>query len=236
VSAPLLELDALTVAYGGHTALDRVSLTVGSAEVVALLGANGAGKSSLLRAVLGLLRGRSGRVLFDGVDLAGLSVRRRSRLGIGYAPEGRRVFAGLTVRENLEVAVEGGARERGRRIAMIWELFPQLAERVGVAGWQLSGGQQQMLAIGRAMARAPRLLLLDEPSLGLSPMLVRDVLARLRRIAEGGTAILVAEQNARAALKVADRAYLLRLGRVVGQGTAEDVRNSEALGRTLLGA
>jgi branched-chain amino acid transport system ATP-binding protein len=216
----LLEIERLRVVHGAVVALDDVSLHLEHGEAMALLGANGAGKTTLLRAVVGLVRIDSGAIRFDGEDLARLPPERRARLGIGYVPEGRRVFAGMSVRDNLEVAARAPAAERRRRIGAVYDLFPALASRDGSAAWQLSGGQQQMLAIGRALMTAPKLLLLDEPSLGLAPKLAGEVFARIAAIAASGTAVLLAEQNAARATRLCRRAALLRLGRLVGIGDA----------------
>lgn len=212
----LLDIANLVVGHGPVTALHGVSLTLQAGEIVALVGANGAGKSTLLRALMGLVPVTSGEIAFDGAPLTGPSWA-RARRGLGYCPEGRRVFPGLTVEENLGVAAAPGASADG-----IYRLFPPLAKRRDAPGWQLSGGEQQMLAVGRALMARPKLLLLDEPSLGLSPLLTDELLARLRAIANDGVAVLLGEQNATAALEVADRAYVLRLGRIADQGAAGD--------------
>jgi len=208
---------------------------VGAGEAVALLGANGAGKSTLIRAVMGFLRPTAGEIVFAGESLAGLPIERRARLGLGLCPEGRRVFPGMTVDENLEVASAEGAAARRRRIDAVYAVFPQLADKRRALGWTLSGGQQQMLAIGRALMGAPRLLLLDEPSLGLSPRLTSEVLTRVRDIVRAGTAVLLAEQNVAKALAVSDRAYLLQVGVVVGEGRAATLATSDAVRRAFLG-
>lgn len=215
----LLAVEGLSVGYGGAVALDAVSLSVAAGETVALLGANGAGKSTLLKALLGLVPAR-GAVRFDGRDLGGLATERRVRLGLGYVPEGRRVFAGMSVRDNLEVAGLDDRRARARDVERVFALFPDLARKSADTAWRLSGGQQQMLSLGRALMGRPRLLLLDEPSLGLSPKLADEVFAAVRAIAASGTAVLLAEQSAARALSVAPRAVLLRLGRVVRDGPA----------------
>ena len=233
--APLLRLSGLRVAYGSIPALRGVDLVVGAGEVVALLGANGAGKSTLIRAVMGFLRPAGGEIVFAGESLAGLPIERRARLGLGLCPEGRRVFPGMTVDENLEVASAEGAAARRRRIDAVYAVFPQLADKRRALGWTLSGGQQQMLAIGRALMGAPRLLLLDEPSLGLSPRLTSEVLTRVRDIVRAGTAVLLAEQNVAKALAVADRAYLLQVGVVVGEGPAATLATGDAVRRAFLG-
>ncbi|MBF5094369.1 ABC transporter ATP-binding protein [Azospirillum sp. INR13] len=213
----LLSIRDLTAGYGGVTALDGVSLTVAAGETVALLGANGAGKSTLLKALLGLVPAQ-GDLRFDGGDLSPLATEARVRRGIGYVPEGRRVFPGMSVRDNLEVAGLPAARERALDVERVFALFPDLAGKSRESAWRLSGGQQQMLSLGRALMGRPRLLLLDEPSLGLSPKLADEVFAAVGRIAATGTAVLLAEQSAARALTVAPRAVLLRLGRLVGDG------------------
>jgi branched-chain amino acid transport system ATP-binding protein len=200
-------------------------------EVVALLGANGAGKTTLLRALMGF-EAAPGRVQLDGADVGGLPAFRRSRLGIGYCPEGRHVFPRMSVRENLEVAARSDA---AAKLAEVCDLFPALVGRLSTTAGQLSGGEQQMLAIGRALMTEPKLLLLDEPSLGLSPQLTDLVLGRLRHIAARGTAVLLAEQNTAGALEVADRAYVLQLGRVVREGRAAELRDDPALEQAFLG-
>jgi branched-chain amino acid transport system ATP-binding protein len=230
--APLLELEAVEVAQ----ALHGVSMRLGAGEIVTLLGANGAGKSTLIRAIIGLAHLREGRIRFSGRDVTALPPDRRARLGIGYVPEGRRVFPGMSVRDNLEVASHAAPAQRRRLLAAMYELFPALEERVDAPAWQLSGGQQQMLAIARALMTEPRLLLLDEPSLGLAPKLAAEVLGRVRRIAQTGTAVLLAEQNAATALSLADRAYLLQLGRVVGEGPAVELARRDELRAAFLGA
>jgi branched-chain amino acid transport system ATP-binding protein len=227
---PLLKIDRLTARYGQITALEDVSLEVHAGEAVALLGANGAGKSTLLKAVMGFVAPARGAIELDGRPLAGVSVAGRSRLGLGYSPEGRRVFAGMTVRENLEVA------SRGASIDELFEIFPALKEKERALGWQLSGGQQQMLAIGRALMTRPRLLLLDEPSLGLSPILTREVLERVRTIVARGTSVLLAEQNVAKALEVAQRAYVLQVGRIVEAGSTKDLRDNPHIKEAFLGA
>ena len=227
----LLEVEQLGVRYGAALALQSVSFHVAPGEAVALLGPNGAGKTTLLRAVMGLVRPAAGRVLFDGRPLTAAPAHVRARLGIGYCPEGRRVFPGLTVRENLLVACWASARIRARRLEEAFTLFPALAERPATPAWQLSGGQQQMLALGRALMDGPRLLLLDEPSLGLSPRLADEVLGRVPGIAAAGTAVLLAESNAARALRVCARAVVLEHGLVGSAGTAAALAGSDEVRR-----
>ncbi len=226
MTPPILELGGISVSRGGAPVLHDISLSIGAGETVALLGANGAGKSTLLRAVMGLVPIAAGTINFGGQPIGGLPPEARARLGIGYVPEGRRVFPGLTVRENLDVAGPGNAAERRRRRDEIYVLLPQLAERQNQAGWRLSGGQQQMLAMGRALMAAPRLLLLDEPSLGLAPKLARGVFAALARIADGGAAVVLAEQNVTLALSAARRGIIIRHGQVALDGDAAAVRQA----------
>lgn len=230
----VLELRNVTVAYGGAPAVEDVSLALDHGESVALLGANGAGKSTLLKAVMGLVPLACGEILLRGETLTGWTPEKRARAGVAYVPEGRRVFGGMTVRENLEVAAWCDAPARRRRLDEAFALFPQLAEKSAMRAWTLSGGQQQMLAIGRALMQAPALLLLDEPSLGLAPVLVREVVARIRAIATGARTVLVAEQAFDAAAALAPRGYAMRLGRVRAQGALGELRDSGVLAENLL--
>jgi len=236
VVAPLLTIEGLEVRYGDVVALRGIDLAIGPGQAVALLGANGAGKSTLMKTVIGLLRPHAGRILLAGTEIGGLRSHRRARLGIGYCPEGRRAFPGLTVRENLAVACWAEAPERARRIDEIFAMFPPLAEHRSRMAWQLSGGQQQMLAIGRSLMSHPRLVLLDEPSLGLSPRLTDELLGRIPAIASRGTAVLLAEQNAAKALQVCDTGVVLRLGEVARRGRAAELTASEEVRAAFLGA
>jgi branched-chain amino acid transport system ATP-binding protein len=214
-----LIFDSMSVAYDGVAAISGVSLTVRAGEMVALLGANGAGKSSLMRAAMGLERG-TGMVRLGGEPLEHRPTWDRARRGLAYVPEGRRMFPGLTALENLEVAarVPGGVRRK--RLDRVVGIFPALAARLNARAWTLSGGEQQMVAIGRALMQGPRALMLDEPSLGLAPTLARAVFTSLRTIAASGVAVLVAEQNVREALGAADRGIVLARGRVNREGLA----------------
>jgi branched-chain amino acid transport system ATP-binding protein len=232
----LLRLNAVTARYGQITALESATIEVHAGEAVALVGANGAGKTTLMKTVMGFVAPAAGGIDYDGQPLAGVAVSARARRGLGYSPEGRRVFPGMTVRENLEVACRAGRAATRARLDEVYALFPALAGKAGALGWQLSGGQQQMLAIGRALMSAPRLLLLDEPSLGLSPILTAEVLGRVRAIVARGTAVLLAEQNVAKALEVADRAYVLQVGRVVESGPAAELRQNPRIREAFLGA
>jgi branched-chain amino acid transport system ATP-binding protein len=231
----LLSVERLQVRYDAVTALRDITVTVSANEAVALVGANGAGKSTLFRSIMGFLKPAAGGISFAGRSLARLRPNARAHLGIGYCPEGRRVFPGLTVRENLEVAITGPASSRPALIDYAYELFPALAERPGALGWQLSGGQQQMLAVARALMGRPRLLLLDEPSLGLAPKLVDEVLKRVRTIVASGTSVLLAEQNVTKALACCERAYLLEVGTVALTGAAADLQGAWAVKKAYLG-
>ena len=232
----LLRVTSLTARYGEITALEGATIEVRAGEAVALVGANGAGKTTLMKSVMGFVAPAAGAIDYDGRPLAGVAVSARARLGLGYSPEGRRVFPGMTVRENLEVASRAGRAATRSRLDEVYAMFPALAEKAAALGWQLSGGQQQMLAIGRALMTAPRLLLLDEPSLGLSPILTTEVLGRVRAIVARGTAVLLAEQNVAMALAVADRAYVLQVGRVVESGPGAELRQNPRIREAFLGA
>jgi branched-chain amino acid transport system ATP-binding protein len=234
----MLACKDLTVAYGDIVALQGVTLEVGRGETVALIGANGAGKTTLLHAISGLNPVQSGDIMFEGTSVARLASDRRVALGIAQAPEGRRIFPGLTVEENLALATVNWRRWRqpiAGDLARVFDLFPRLKERRRQLGWSLSGGEQQMLAIGRALMARPRLLLLDEPSLGLAPRLAEEVYERVRQIADSGLTILVVEQNTVLALSVADRAYVLETGRIVLHGAADDLKQNTRVREAYLG-
>jgi branched-chain amino acid transport system ATP-binding protein len=233
---PLLEIAGLTAAYGQIRALHGVDLTVAEGQVVALLGPNGAGKTTTLRAVCGMVR-TGGRVAFRGRDLHGLATEKIARLGIAHVPEGRGTFGGLTVAENLRLGAYGRKDGIQEDLAFWYETFPRLAERKEQPAGSLSGGEQQMLAVARALLSRPALLLLDEPSLGLAPMVVREVFAVLARIrAEQGTGMLLVEQNAALALELADAAYVLEAGRTVLSGPAAEIRAEDSVRRAYLGS
>ncbi len=222
---PLLEVKGLTLGYGKSDAVTGVHLNVHEGSVVALIGANGAGKTTIMRGISGLLRPRAGQILFDGKDIAGLPGHRVARLGIIQSPEGRQVFANLTIAENLEMGawLLKDAAEEARRRAAALTRFPRLAERLQQSAGSLSGGEQQMLAIGRALMANPRLLLLDEPSLGLAPLFVEEIFRIIEDLKREGRTILIVEQNARAALEIADHAYVLQSGHIGIEGPARDV-------------
>jgi branched-chain amino acid transport system ATP-binding protein len=235
MTTPLLRIESLQVAYGAIVALRGVDFEVRAGEIATLIGSNGAGKSTLLRAVSGLLRPRSGSIWFDGVDITAERADRRVARGISQVPEGRRIFANLTVRENLQM----GAYLRDPNDSSAYErslaLFPRLRERLGQSAGTLSGGEQQMLAIGRALMAQPRLLLLDEPSLGLAPLLVQQIFSIIQEINAQGTTVVLVEQNARQALRVAQRAYVLETGAVTLSGEASELARDERVRRAYLG-
>ena len=234
----LLEVKDLHVFYGNIEALKGVSISAEAGQIVAILGGNGAGKTTTLRAISGLLRPRSGSVMFDGKNLVGMSAHKVVSLGLSHVPEGRRIFNVLTVEENLNL---GGYLIRSRRALVkerkdaVYALFPRLAERRLQLAGTLSGGEQQMLAIGRAMMSEPRVLMLDEPSLGLAPILAKSVLRTVREIAKRGTTVLLVEQNARQALAIAQRAYVIEVGRIVLEGDAADLAKDERVQKAYLG-
>ncbi len=226
----MLEVRDLRVSYGPVQALAGISLEVREGEIVALIGANGAGKSSLIHAVAGLAPAAGGKVAFRGEEVLGLPSHRIFRRGIALCPEGRMVLGGLTVEENLKLAAPGR-----RSFADLYELFPRLEERASSRGASLSGGEAQMLAIARALAREPRLLLLDEPSLGLAPNAVQAIFALLPQLRDRGLTILLVEQNLVQALRAADRAYLLESGRIARQGPAQALLGDERIVERYLG-
>lgn len=233
----MLEVTDLRITYGKHVALDGASISVGAGEMVAILGANGAGKSSLLGAVGGRVRPASGQVTYKGRDLLRLPQHALVEEGIALVPEGRGIFPGLSVAENLDLGARPRrAKARAEAIReQVFTLFPKLAERRAQIAGTMSGGEQQMVAIGRALMSAPDLLLLDEPSLGLAPIVVQEVFAALARIRASGLTIMIVEQNARATLALADRAYLIEAGRITGSGPADTLRTDPAVVRAFLG-
>ena len=233
----LLTLSGIRVRYGSVEALHGIDLTVDEGEIVTILGANGAGKSTTLLTISGLVRPCAGEILFDGKPLLELPSHEVVGLGIAQSPEGRRVFGAMSVLENLRLgAFSIRDKERSERtLEWIFDLFPRLLERKGQLAGTLSGGEQQMLAIGRALMAEPRLLLLDEPSLGLAPLLVRSIFDTVRAINQRGVTVLLVEQNARAALKLATRGYVLEVGRVVREDKAENLLADAGVREAYLG-
>jgi branched-chain amino acid transport system ATP-binding protein len=235
----MLEVGNLSVCYGKHQALADVALNVARGQIVTILGANGGGKTTLLKSIVGLVRAMPGaKRTLDGKSLDGLGTREIVEAGVALVPEGRGIFGELTVRENLSL---GAYAKRARAaeqqtLDRVLTLFPRLKERFGQAVRTMSGGEQQMVAIGRALMSAPEILLLDEPSLGLSPILCTELFQTLTRIRDAGVGILLVEQNAKQSLKIADRGYLIESGRIVGAGTAAALREDPSVQRAYLGA
>jgi len=234
----LLQLESITAGYGAFTALWDVGLRVEQGEAVAVVGPNGAGKTTLMRVVSGLIPSRTGRLVFEGADLTGNKAYDIVAHGIAHVPEGRRIFAGLTVGENLKMgaflpAARGHYRESLERV---YTLFPVLAERQAQRAGSLSGGEQQMLAVGRALMSRPKLILFDEPSMGLAPVMVLRLFDLIRRVREEGYTILVVEQNVRQVLKIVDRAYLLEVGRIKMEGRASELAEQDFVRKAYVGA
>jgi branched-chain amino acid transport system ATP-binding protein len=237
MNSPLLLLEEISVRYGALTVVHDVSLNVKLGEVVCVLGANGAGKTTLLKAIMGAQPVSRGRVLFDNEEIHHLKTERIVRLGLVYVPEERMLFHPLSVEENLRLGAY--TLRNGERISanldFVYGLFPRLRERRTQAASTLSGGEQQMLAIGRGLMSNPRMLMLDEPSLGLAPLLVEEVMATVRKLKEEGMTILLVEQSVREALEIADRGYVLQTGRIVLEGTCAELMESETIRQTFLG-
>ena len=231
----MLRLDDVHTYYGHIHALQGISIEVGQGEIVTLLGANGAGKTTTLKTISGLLHPRLGSVHFEGRDVSHTEAHLLVRAGIGHAPEGRRIFSRLTVLENLQMGAFTRTDKIENDVEWVLGLFPRLRERISQQGGTLSGGEQQMLAIGRALMCRPRVLLLDEPSLGLSPILIQTVFQTIKRINAEGTTILLVEQNALQALAVAHRGYVMQTGKVVLTGAAEELRTNEMVRKAYLG-
>ena len=232
----MLELQDLQVSYGGIQALKGISLQVGEGEIVTLIGANGAGKSTTLRTISGLEKPQSGKILYNGVDITGKPSRYMVQNGLILVPEGRLIFPDMTVLENLKIgAYLRRDKDIEKDIQHMYELFPRLKERSWQMAGTLSGGEQQMLAVGRALMSHPKLLMMDEPSLGLAPLVVRDIFSIIRTIRDSGVTVLLIEQNANAALKVADRGYVLETGRIALEGTGQELLSDPAVRAAYLG-
>lgn len=233
----MLKIKDMNVYYGAIHALKGISLEINEGEIVTLIGANGAGKSTTLRTISGLLKPKTGTIEFEGKNIAGMPAQNIVKAGISQVPEGRRVFAEMTVMENLELGAfirkdkDGIAKD----LKMVFERFPRLEERVNQQAGTLSGGEQQMLAMGRALMSRPRLLLLDEPSMGLAPLLIREIFSIIQDINKAGTTVLLVEQNANMALSIANRAYVLETGRITLSGDAKELAASEEVRKAYLG-
>lgn len=237
VGEPLLELDNVSVSYGAIQALKGISLTVRRGEVVAMIGANGAGKTTTLKSIVRLLPLAGGTIRFEGRDIGAMDTESVVKAGISLVPEGRAIFPNLTVRENLELGAYNhkNAKAMSETFEDVVALFPRLGERMKQEAGTLSGGEQQMLAIGRALMARPTLLLLDEPSLGIAPKLVRDIFDAIERIANEGTTVLLVEQNTRLALRYSSRAYVLRTGEIAKSGSSRELEGDEEIRALYLG-
>jgi branched-chain amino acid transport system ATP-binding protein len=233
----MLQINDINVYYGNIHALKGVSLEINQGEIVTLIGANGAGKSTLLKTISGLLKPKNGEILFEGQSVAGNVAQAIVKKGISQVPEGRRVFSNMTVEENLELGAYLRKDKQGIRedFEKIYQLFPRLQERRKQQSGTLSGGEQQMLAMGRALMARPRLLLLDEPSMGLAPLLVKTIFRIIEEINHTGTTILLVEQNANMALSIADRAYVIETGKIVASGSSEELNQSDQIRMAYLG-
>ena len=235
--AALLKINDINVYYGAIHAIKGISLEVNEGEIVTLIGANGAGKSTTLRTISGLLKPKTGSIEFEGKNIAGVAAQNIVKAGISQVPEGRRVFAEMTVMENLELGAfirkdkDGIAKD----LKMVFERFPRLEERINQQAGTLSGGEQQMLAMGRALMSRPRLLLLDEQSMGLAPLLIKEIFSIIQDINKAGTTVLLVEQNANMALSIANRAYVLETGRITLSGDAKELAASEDVRKAYLG-
>ena len=235
--APMLKIDNLHVYYGAIHAIKGISLEVNQGEIVTLIGANGAGKSTTLRTISGLLKPKEGTIAFEGNSIGGVPAHEIVKMGISQVPEGRRIFADMTVMENLDLGAFTRSDKDGIKddLKMVFERFPRLEERKEQQAGTLSGGEQQMLAMGRALMSRPRLLLLDEPSMGLAPLLIREIFSIIVDINKAGTTVLLVEQNANMALSIAHRAYVLETGRITLSGEAEKLAASEEVRKAYLG-
>lgn len=236
----MLVIDNVNAHYGNVQALHNISLKEDKGEIVALIGANGAGKTTLLNLISGIIRSSNGRIIFNGQDLTSFPPEKIVEMGVIQVPEGRLLFGPLTVKENLELGAyrrraKADRKEIAKDFEYVLRLFPVLKDRLAQRAQTLSGGEQQMLAIGRGLMAKPRLLLLDEPSLGLAPLLVQEILSVIVRLKNEGTTILLVEQNARAALRISDRAYVIEAGRIRLQGNAEELLENEEVKKAYLG-
>ena len=233
----MLKVNNIDVFYGAIHAIKDISIEVPAGEIVTLIGSNGAGKSTTLRTISGLMKPKNGNILFEGNNIAGVPAHKIVGMGLCQVPEGRRIFANMTVMENLELGayLRSDKDGIGKDMDAVFEKFPRLLERKAQVSGTLSGGEQQMLAMGRALMSRPRLLLLDEPSMGLAPLLVKEIFNIIKEINASGTTVLLVEQNANMALSIADKAYVLETGRIALAGTAQELASSEAVRKAYLG-
>ncbi len=233
----MLEIKDLEVFYGMIQAIKGVSFEVNEGEVIALIGANGAGKTTILHTITGLLDARCGSVIFDGTDITKVPAHRIVSMGMAHVPEGRRVFANLSVYQNLKMGAytRKDKQEIEGTLNMVYDRFPRLKERQNQMAGTLSGGEQQMLAMGRALMSRPRIILMDEPSMGLSPIFVNEIFDIIKEVSTSGTTVLLVEQNAKKALSISDRAYVLETGKIVLDGKADDLLNNDSIKKAYLG-
>ena len=233
----MLEINDIVVNYGMINAIKGISFSVEKGEVIALIGANGAGKTTTLHTISGLLRPKSGNITFNGVDITKVPAHKIVSMGIAHVPEGRRVFSQLSIMENLKMGAytRSSQAEKDETLEVVFDRFPRLKERMNQAAGTLSGGEQQMLAMGRALMSKPQIVLMDEPSMGLSPLLVSEVFNIIESISKSGTTVLLVEQNAKKALSIADRAYVLETGNIVLSGKASDLINDDSVKKAYLG-
>lgn len=233
----MLKVDNIDVYYGAIHALKGISLEVNQGEIVTLIGANGAGKTSTLNTICGLIKPKTGKVYFEGKDITGVATQSIVKLGLTQVPEGRRIFANMPVYENLELGafLQKDKNEIAANMERVYKRFPRLAERKNQLAGSMSGGEQQMLAMGRALMSKPKLLLLDEPSMGLSPILVKEIFAVIKELNEQGTTILLVEQNAHMALSIADKGYVVETGKIVLAGEAKELMESQEIKKAYLG-
>jgi branched-chain amino acid transport system ATP-binding protein len=233
----MIKIDNLVVSYGGIEALKGVSLEVPSGKIVTLVGANGAGKSTTLKSIVGLVKPKSGSIDYEGTDLTKLNTELMVKKGIALVPEGRKVFADLTVLENLKIGAYSRTDKAGiaEDLEKVYSLFPRLKERTWQAAGTLSGGEQQMLAIGRALMSRPKLIMMDEPSLGLAPIIVKELFGIIKKINEEGMTVLLIEQNANAALKIADLGYIMETGRIMLSGSGKELLSNDEIKKAYLG-
>lgn len=233
----MLEIKDLEVFYGMIQAIKGVSFEVNEGEVIALIGANGAGKTTILHTITGLLEAKKGTVIFDGKDITKIPAHKIVSMGMAHVPEGRRVFANLTVYQNLKMGAytRKDKTEIEETLEMVYKRFPRLKERHNQLSGTLSGGEQQMLAMGRALMSHPRILLMDEPSMGLSPIFVNEIFDIIKEVSAGGTTVLLVEQNAKKALSISDRGYVLETGKIVLEGESEELLNNDSIKKAYLG-
>ena len=234
----LISISGLSVSYGGHRAIENISIKVSVGETVVMLGANGAGKTTLLNTISGLLRAEAGgTIVFDNINIENAEPHEIVEHGISIVPEGRRIFGTLSVKDNLNLGAfpQRAQKDKKEQLRHVFDLFPRLLERQKQIARTMSGGEQQMLAIARALMAKPRLLLLDEPSLGLSPVLSKELFETLKKISDSGVSVLLVEQNARRSLRISERGYLLENGNITAEGSAEELRNDKTITETYLG-